>query len=157
MRSLNHLLFVAGVCILVLLTDATVCAMGQQSSRIFIVDRLVLDATGNIGNTNATDEIFILPDSGNPLSVISEKLKQKSWSEIHLFLLTKPGSMIFDELTILVENLDDNSSHFREWRKYLAPGAKIIIHSETLTSVPEGTNLVETIAELTGATVLVQN
>ncbi len=157
MRALNNLLLVAGVSILVLLTESTACATGQQSSRIYFVDRLVQEVAGNIGNTNATDEIFILPDTGNPLSSISEKLKQKSWSEVHLFLLTKPGSMIFDELTILTDNIEDISSYFREWRKYLSPGAKIIIHSETLTSVPEGTSLVEKIAELTGATVLVQN
>ena len=157
MRSLNHILLVAGVCLLVLLPDSPVCAMGQKSSRIFIVDRLVQDAVRDIGETNSTDQIFVLPDTGNPLSIISEKLKQKSWSEIHLYLLTKPGSMIFDELTILNDNVEDNSSHFSEWRKYLPSGAKIIIHSDTLTSVPEGTSLIEKIAELTGATVLVQN
>lgn len=157
MRSLNHILLVAGVSVLLLLPDSTVFAMGQKSSRIFIFDRLVQDAVGKIGETNSTDQIFILPDTGNPLSIISEKLKQKSWSEIHLYLLTKPGSMIFDELTILSDNVEDNSSLFSEWKKYLPSGAKIIIHSETLTSIPDGNRLIEKIAELTGATVLVQN
>lgn len=157
MRSFKRLLFVAGVIILLLLTDTTVSAMGQESPGLFIVDRLVADAAENIGNANATDEIFILPEIGNPLAIISDKLKARSYSEVHLFLLTKPGSMIFDELTILRDNVGDCANHFREWRKHLAPGAKIIIHSNTLTSVPDGTFLVEQIAEMTGATVLIQD
>jgi hypothetical protein len=65
--------------------------------------------------------------------------------------------MIFDELTILTENVGECAAYFREWKKYLSPGAKIIIHSDTLVSVPEGASLIEQIAELTGATVLVQD
>jgi hypothetical protein len=157
MRSFKHLLFVAGVCTIVLLTDATLCAMGQQSPRLFIVDQLAADASENISNANAADEIFILPDTGNPLAVITDKLKERNFSEIHLYLLTKPGSMIFDELTILKDNVGECAAHFREWKKNLSPGAKIIIHSDTLVSVPEGASLIEQIAELTGATVLVQD
>lgn len=157
MRSFKRLLSGAGVSILVLLMNTTLCAMGQQSPRLFIVDRLVADAAENISNKIASDEVFILSDTGNPLSAISRKLKERSFSEVHLFLLTKPGSMIFDELTILADNVEDSGIHFREWRKLLPPGTKIIIHSETLSSVPEGTSLVEKIADMTGATVLVQN
>jgi hypothetical protein len=157
MRSFKHLLFVAGVSFLVLLTDTTVCAMGQQSPRLFIVDRLVADASENISNANAADEILILPDVGNPLAIITDKLKESRFAEIHLYLLTKPGSMIFDELTILTDNVGECAVHFMEWRKNLSPGAKIIIHSDTLATIPDGTRLVEQIAELTGATVLVQD
>lgn len=157
MISYNRLLIVAGVFILVLLTDNTVCAMGQQLPRLFIVDRLVADAAENIDDSNASDEILILPDTGNPLSIISGKLKEKGFSEIHLFLLTKPGSMIFDELTILADNFGEYTDHFTEWRKYLSPGAKIIIHSESLNTVSDGIRIIEQIAELTGATVLVQD
>lgn len=156
MRSFYRLLIVAGVYILVFFTDATACTM-EQSPRIFFVDRLVADAAQKTGSKNATDEIFILPDTGNPLLIITEKLKEKSFSEVHLFLLTKPGSMIFDELTILADNVMDCAIHFKEWRKLLPPDAKIIIHSDTLTSVPEGTSLVERITEMTGVTVLVQD
>jgi hypothetical protein len=131
--------------------------MGQLSPRLFIVDRLKADASENISNANAADEIFILPDIGNPLAIITDKLKENNFSEIHLYLLTKPGSMIFDELTILTDNVGECAAHFMEWRKNLATGAKIIIHSDTLATIPDGTRLVEQIAELTGATVLVQD
>lgn len=157
MRFFNRFLSLTGVLIIVLLTDVTVCAMGQPLPKIFMVDRLVAETAQNIGNKNASDEVFILPDTGNPLSIISGKLKEKNWSEVHLFMLTKPGSMIFDELTILADNVEESGTHFREWGKLLPPGAKIIIHSDSLNSTPEGVSLVEKIAEMTGATVLVQN
>jgi hypothetical protein len=157
MRIIKRLLFVAGAFILMLLTDATVYAIGQQSPRLFIVDGLVPDAAESIGDRNASDEIFILPDTGNPLTLISEKLKEGNFSEIHLYMLTKPASMIFDELTILPENIEDCAIHFREWKKHLSPGVRIIIHSDTLDTVPEGASLIERIAGLTGATVIVQD
>jgi hypothetical protein len=157
MRTFKRLLFVAGVLILMLPADATAYAIGQQAPRLFIIDRLVPDAAESISDKNASDEIFILPDTGNPLALITDKLKGGSFSEIHLYLLTKPGSMIFDELTILTDNIEDCAVHFREWKKHLSPGTRIIIHSDTLDSVPEGAGLTERIADLTGATVIVQD
>lgn len=156
MKSFKHLLFVAGVCTLVLLSNATVSATGQLPG-IYVVDRLVADVFTHIEGMATTDKIFNLPDKGNPLDLITEELKLRNYSELHLFLLTKPGSMIFDELNILAENVTEYASQFSEWRKYLAPGAKIIIHSDSLTSVPDGITLVERISELTGVTVVVQN
>lgn len=156
MRSFNKLLSAAGLSVVLVFTLATANASGQ-SSRIYIIDRLAADAVNRIDDAAATDRIFSLPDKGNPLAIIAEELKQNSYSEIHLFLLTKPGSLIFDELNILAENVGENGSHFNDWKKYLSPGAKIIIHSDSLTSVPEGVSLVERISEMTGVPVVVQN
>lgn len=156
MRSFNKLLSAAGLSVVLVFTLATANAIGQ-SSRIYIIDRLAADAVNQIDDAAATDKIFSLPDKGNPLAIITEELKQNSYSEIHLFLLTKPGSLIFDELNILAENVGENGSHFNDWKKYLSPGAKIIIHSDSLTSVPEGVSLVERISEMTGVPVVVQN
>lgn len=155
MKTLNHFLFVAGVCMFMLFSDATVSAIGQPP-KIYIIDPLVVEADINIDGATSADRIFRMPDKGNPLALIADELKAKSYSEIHLFVLTKPGSMIFDKLNILAKNVDDYALLFAEWKKSLTPETKIIIHSEVLASVPEGEKIIESISDFTGTEVLVQ-
>jgi hypothetical protein len=155
MRSYNKLLSAVVLTALFIFLIGTVPANGQ-SSKIYIIDPLVVSVTENPDGISPTDRIFNLPDAGNPLVLISNELKNQIYSEVHLFVLTKPGSMIFDELTILAGNVDDYSSFFAEWGESLTPGAKIVIHSQILTSDPAGLTLVHRISELTGAEVLVQ-
>lgn len=156
MKSFNKLLFVAGLSVLFVCSLSATTAKGQ-SPKIYIIDKLVANSIENIDGATSFDKIFHLPDAGNPLSLIVNELKTNSYSEVHLLLLTKPGSLIFDELTILADNIDDYASLFVEWKDYLSPDARIIIHSDTLTSVPDGLILIERISELTGAFVTVQN
>jgi hypothetical protein len=156
MGSFKQLLFVAALPAVLSFTLASSSVNGQ-SPRIFIVDRLVAEEVTHVDGITGTDKIFNLPDKGNPLILIIDELKKNSYSEVHLFLLTKPGSMIFDELNILLENIEQYASQFMEWKKYLPPGAKIIIHSDSLASVEDGATLVQKISELTGASVIAQN
>jgi len=156
MSQFKYVLPVTVLCLLFnnLLSAASVLG---ESPRLYVIDRLVADEIGTINGVTAADKLVYLPETGNPLSLIADELKNMTYSEVHLFLLTKPGSLIFDELNILAENVDDCAPLFAEWKKYLSPDTKIIIHSDTLTSVPEGQILVEKISVLTGAEVLVQN
>jgi hypothetical protein len=156
MRSFNQLLFVAGLSLLFVCTVSTTTANGQ-SPKIFFIDALVASSIETIDGASATDKILNLPDSGNPLAIIANELKTRTYSEVHLFVLTKPGSLIFDEVNILAGNVDDYDSFFAEWKKNLTPGAKIIIHYGVLTSEPDGMTLIERMSELTGVTVIVQN
>jgi|WetSurMetagenome_2_1015567.scaffolds.fasta_scaffold894145_1 hypothetical protein len=156
MKYFSHLQGKLALCLVLILLSSATSAFGQ-TTRLFIIDPLVMKAVGNISDATATDKIFQLPDNGNPITLIADELKTGTYSEMHLYLLTKPGSMIFDELTILADNVADYALLFAEWKKLLPPGAKIIIHSDTLTSSPDGTLIVNKISEFTGAGVSVQN
>jgi hypothetical protein len=98
----------------------------------------------------------MLPDEGNPLKFIANELKQSMYDEIHLFLLTKQGSIIFDEINIIPENIQEYSGDFREWKSLTKPEFKIVIHSEDLASGQEGLFLVKKITEFTGREVIVK-
>jgi hypothetical protein len=100
--------------------------------------------------------VITLPDEGNPLQFIANELKKSSYDEIHLYLLTKPGSIIFDEINIIPENIQDYSGDFSEWKSITKPEFKIIIHSENLTSGEEGLFIVRKITEFTGRAVIVE-
>ena len=83
-------------------------------------------------------------------------MKKDAYDEVHLYLLTKPGSIIFDEMNIIPDNVRDYSADFSDWKDNLQPDAVITIHSSELTSVPEGLVLVNSISAFTGRKVLAE-
>ncbi|MFZ0282331.1 MAG: DUF4347 domain-containing protein, partial [Bacteroidales bacterium] len=133
----------------------SVLYLTAQPAKLIIIDPLVENEYKN-PDTPAVQKVIILPDEGNPIKIIADELKKSSYDEIHLFILTKPGSLIFDEINIIPGNIEEYSDDFKVWKSLMKPGSKIIIHSDTLTSEPEGLILTKKITEYTGAAVLVQ-
>jgi hypothetical protein len=127
-----------------------------QTSGLTVIDPLVENEISNIAGTYPGQKVITLPDEGNPLQFIANELKKSSYDEIHLYLLTKPGSIIFDEINIIPENIQDYSGDFSEWKSITKPEFKIIIHSENLTSGEEGLFIVRKITEFTGRAVIVE-
>jgi hypothetical protein len=126
-----------------------------QPINLIVIDPLVEKESRNIANLPG-QKVVMLPDEGNPLKFIANELKQSMYDEIHLFLLTKQGSIIFDEINIIPENIQEYSGDFREWKSLTKPEFKIVIHSEDLASGQEGLFLVKKITEFTGREVIVK-
>ena len=127
-----------------------------QISRLIVIDPLVEKEIRNIAGNYPGQKVVILPDEGNPLKYIGSELKKSMYDEIHLYLLTKPGSIIFDEINVIPENIQDYSGDFGEWKSVTKPEFKIVIHSEDLASGQEGLFLVKKITEFTGREVIVK-
>jgi hypothetical protein len=126
-----------------------------QISRLIVIDPLVEKESRNIANLPG-QKVVMLPDEGNPLKFIAKELKESTYDEIHLFLLTKQGSIIFDEINIIPENIQDYAGDFGEWKSITKPEFKIVIHSDDLASGQEGLFLVKKITEYTGREVIVK-
>lgn len=138
----------AGLMCLFSVTAAAPVLVGQ-SSTLVVVDPLY--AGDNPGQSYVQNKkTLVLPDQGNPLRIITNELKTSSYDEVHIYVLTKPGSLIFDETAILSDNIRNFAADFSEWKGLLIPGAKIIIHSENLLSGPGGDILTGAIAGFTG-------
>jgi hypothetical protein len=127
-----------------------------QTSGLIVIDPLVEKEIRNIAGNYPGQKVVMLPDEGNPLKFIANELKESMYDEIHLYMLTKPGSIIFDEINIIPENIQDFSGDFSEWKSITKPELKIIIHSENLTSGEEGLFIVRKITEFTGKVVIVK-
>lgn len=138
-----------------LLMICPVLYLTAQPAKLIVIDPLVENTYKN-PDTPVVQKVLILPDDGDPIKIIADELKKSSYDEIHLFILTKPGSLIFDEINIIPGNIEEYSDDFKVWKSLMKPGSKIIIHSDTLTSEPEGLILTKKITEYTGAAVLVQ-
>lgn len=129
-------------------------AASGQTARLIVVDPLVSQELNNIRASHPDGRVVVLPASGNPLSAISAELKTSDYSEIHIYVLTKPGAIVFDEMAIIASEIGKYESLFREWKSL--PGSSVTIHSDVLTSVPEGNTIVNMIAEYTGKKVFVE-
>jgi len=127
-----------------------------QPSGLAVIDPLVGNEIKNITGQDTHLKVVTLPDEGNPIEFITGELKKSTYSDIHLYMLTKPGSIIFDEINIIPDNIQEYSGDFSEWKKLIKPGSEIVIHSADLTSVPEGLFLIRKIMEYTGKSVIVK-
>jgi len=148
---------ILNICVLSLITivHSTLDLIGQPVSLI-VIDPLVGNEIRDIASTYNGQKVIILPDEGDPLKYISNELKETHYDEIHLYLLTKPGSIIFDEINIIPDNIQDFSGDFGEWKSITKPGFRIVIHSENLVSAQEGLFLVKKITEFTGRQVVIK-
>jgi hypothetical protein len=140
---------------LILIVHSTLDLIGQPISLI-VIDPLVEKESRNIAGNHPGQKVVMLPDEGNPLKFIANELKESMYDEIHLYLLTKPGSIIFDEINIIPENIQDFSVDFSEWKSITKPEFKIVIHSENLASGQEGLFLIKKITDFTGREVIVK-
>lgn len=125
-----------------------------QTAKLIIADPLVSQELNKIRSSHPDGKVVVLPVSGNPLSAIAAELKAGAYSEIHIYALTKPGSIVFDEMSIIASEIANYESQFREWKNLSA--SSVTIHSDVLTSVPEGNVIVNRIAEYTGKKVIVE-
>jgi hypothetical protein len=132
-------------------------SLSGQTTRLIVIDPLVVAETGNLVNQPPLQKVLRLPDKGNPITLITAELKLASYDEVDLYLLTKPASVIFDEINILPDNINDFAADFGQWKDLLKPGARIIIHSANLTSEPGGEIIVRNISAFTGRNVTVEN
>ena len=140
---------------LMLIVHSTFILIGQPV-RLIVIDPLVENDIGNITGTYPGQKVITLPDEGNPLKFITKELKGSNFDEVHLYLLTKQGSIIFDEINIIPENIQEYSGDFSGWKSITKPEFKIVIHSEDLVSGQEGLFLVKKITEFTGREVIVE-
>ncbi|NLF41272.1 MAG: DUF4347 domain-containing protein [Bacteroidales bacterium] len=134
---------------LLLLSNYTTKA---QSKELVIIDQ----AVGNIEEIKSQFareiDVFIIPSPGNPLELITETLKKhQDIKVIHLFVMCKPGAIVFDQLCILESNIEQYDTFFSQWNDLLPSEAEIIIYGNHLAYDANGKNMVNAIAEKTGA------
>jgi len=125
-----------------------------QNKELVIIDQ----AVGNIEEIKSQFareiDVYIIPSPGNPLEFISETLKKHhDIKVIHLFVMCKPGAIVFDQLCILDSNIEQYDTFFSQWDNLLPSKAEIIIYGNHLAYDENGKNMVNAIAGKTGAIV----
>ncbi len=135
----------------------TVVKTFSQSNSVFIViDEIADNVTqlksefSNYSNLYVTNGIS--PDAVKQISISMEELQIE---DLHIYVLTKPGAMIFNSIAVTADNVDDWSVDLKSWSKNVTN--KVVIHSEVVFSGDEGNLLKQRLEDITGLLFIAQN
>ena len=93
---------------------------------------------------------FITDSEINAIDQIGVALATKGKVEnLHIYLKTSPGELIFSNSTILtINNINDFSMSLQNWKQYVS--GKVVIHSHVVFDQPEGLQLRKNLETLSG-------
>jgi len=80
--------------------------------------------------------------------VVAAMLQGRQVVDLHLFAATKPGSLIFNSVTITTDNASGFSQFFKSWKSSVT--GKVVVHSTDVFTTSEGEALKTKLVELTG-------
>lgn len=134
----------------------SVNASGQSDSDFIIVDEIADEAELlEEEYKNRPNVFFTNGISPNALEQISISIMEKQFDELHIYVLTKPGAIIFNSISVTTSNVDD----YAEVLKHLACKVKnsVVIHSDIVFTRDEGLLLKQRLEEHTGLTFISQS
>lgn len=141
---------------LTILLLSVVNAFSQSNTEFIIIDEIAENAEqlkaefANQSNVYITDGI-----SPNALGQISNSIENLQIEDLHIYVLTKPGAIVFNSLAVTLNNMDDWSTDLQALSSYVTN--KVIIHSELVFSGEEGILLKERLEEITGLAFITEN
>ncbi len=150
---------IISVCILMLIVISV--RAQTQKINLLVFDRQVPNFETIVNQKNEFAKILVLQETGNPIDNITNTLKKIivdgmcTIDELHIYVVAKPGLLLIGNLTLGPENIEEYKTMFYDWQSLLKHNTVIVIHSDSLTLVPEGGSLVNSIKEFTGSDVKV--
>lgn len=85
---------------------------------------------------------------------ISTALSGKRVTDLHIFVWTKSGSMIFTSIALTAENIDDYATLLSTWKLHVS--GKVIIHSTEVFTSERGLAFKAKLERITGLTFIMQ-
>lgn len=126
---------------------------------IFGQNFAVIDDTyQNVGQAKArfySQQMYLVKDNQvKAANQISNALEGKEVSNLHLFVSTEPGSIVFSNMTINADNLKEYALMLLQMTSYVRDN--IIIHSQNVFTTELGIDFKTKLEQLTGLHCLVQ-
>jgi len=90
-----------------------------------------------------------------PSGQISNSLENLKIEDLHIYVLTKPGAIIFNSIDVTTDNVDDLSDDLKILNRYVTN--QVVIHSTIVFSGDEGILLKQRLEEITGLVFTTQN
>jgi hypothetical protein len=89
-----------------------------------------------------------------PPDQISAALIGKNVTDLHIFVWGKPGSMVFSNLGITSDNIEDYASTLGTWAAHVS--GQVVIHSPEVFTTELGLTYKNQLEQLTGLNFIVQ-
>ena len=91
----------------------------------------------------------------NALKQISITMDNLTIEDLHIYVLTKPGAIIFNSMDVTKDNVDELSEELKTLNRYVTN--QVVIHSDVVFSGANGTFLKQRLEEITGLEFTTQN
>ena len=122
----------------------------QTLNDFIVIDEIAEDAEllkKQFDNSN----VYLSTGGGiNAINQITNAIKNQQIENLHLFVASKPGALVFSSISIVNSNVNRLALELVKWKSYVS--GEIIIHSDVVFSGTEGTQLKHELERLTGLT-----
>ena len=91
----------------------------------------------------------------NTIAQISNASGALQIENLHIYVPTKPGAIVFSSIAITTTNIDEMEADLKVWSKVVT--GNVVIHSEVVFTGDDGTLLKQRLEEITGLVFTTQN
>ena len=149
MRFLKHIL-------LVLFMGPVMPVFSQTYSNFIVIDKIA-DNYAQLKSEFGGRENVYWTDGNTPNAIkqISVTASTLQIENLHIYVPTKPGAIVFNSIAITNQNLDELAEQLSEWSNLVT--RKVVIHSEVVFTREEGILLKQRLEEITGLVFTMQN
>ena len=121
-------LLIPKMLILFLFIFVNASAQNENGKTLIVIDQLVENYDELSDQYASSESLLILPIDQNPVEAITEKLEEiKDIELLQIHVLVKPGSLIFDQLSLNIENMDNYRNALELWKSAFVEEGKIEI------------------------------
>ncbi len=139
---------------ILLITNAI--AFSQSIPEFVIIDEIADDMEQLKSEFSGHPNVYVTDGiTPNALGQISNSLENLKIEDLHIYVLTKPGAIIFNSIDVTTDNVDDLSDDLKILNRYVTN--QVVIHSTIVFSGDEGILLKQRLEEITGLVFTTQN
>lgn len=102
-----------------------------------------------------SENVFFNNSSSPVFTQIGSILENKGINNLHLFIQTEPGKMIFQGMILTNSNISGFAEYLSTWKNSVK--GRVIIHSNIIFNYPEGNELKQNLENITGLPFEIRN
>ena len=142
------------LCILLIITSGDLFSQTDQD--LIIIDEIADDYTELLAQYENHPNVYVT-DGNTPdaLRQITEQLVNLRIEDLHIFVPTKPGAIIFSSIAVTSETLEELPFDLTDWTKVIS--GKVVIHSDVVFTEEGGQLLKQQLEARTGLVFISQN
>lgn len=142
------------LCVILIITSVNL--FSQSNHDLIIIDEIADDITELLAQYDNHPNVYVT-DGNTPdaLRQVTEQLVNLRIEDLHIYVPTKPGAIVFSSIALTSENLEELPFDLTDWTKVIS--GKVVIHSDVVFTGEEGQLLKQQLEARTGLTFISQN
>ena len=142
------------LCVILIINSGNLFSQSNQD--LIIIDEIADDFPELLAEYDNHPNVYVTDgDTPDALSQITDQLVNLRIEDLHIYVPTKPGAIVFSSIALTSENLEELPFDLTDWTIVIS--GKVVIHSEVVFSGEEGQVLKQQLEARTGLIFISQN